>query len=310
MKIVFMGTPDFSVPCLEALIEAGHNVVLAVTQADKPKGRGHKLTPPPVKECAISHNIPVFQPEKMKDDASFERLKEADADLFVVVAYGKILPERVLNLPKYGCINVHASLLPKYRGAAPIQWSIIGGDAKTGVTTMQMDVGLDTGDMLLKREISIEDTDTGETLHDKLSVLGKEVLIDTIIALEKGRLSPEKQDDSLSCYAPMIDKTTAKIDFSASSEDICRLVRAMNSYPYAHALYEEKLMKIIEAKPVKVNNSTGTPGEVTSVNDKSFTVKCGTDAIEITQIQVEGKKKMDVSDYLKGNTITCGAILR
>lgn len=310
MKIVFMGTPDFSVPCLEALIEAGHDVVLAVTQADKPKGRGHKLTPPPVKECALSHNIPVFQPEKMKDDASFERLKEVDADLFVVVAYGKILPERVLNLPKYGCINVHASLLPKYRGAAPIQWSIIGGDAKTGVTTMQMDVGLDTGDMLLKREISIEDTDTGETLHDKLSVLGKEVLIDTIKALEEERLTPEKQDDSLSCYAPMIDKTTAKIDFNASAEDICRLVRAMNSYPYAHALYEEKLMKIIEATPVNGIDFTGVAGEILTVNDKSFTVKCGTGAIEITQIQVEGKKKMHVSDYLKGNTITCGAILR
>lgn len=310
MKIVFMGTPDFSVPCLEALIEAGHDVVLAVTQADKPKGRGHKLTPPPVKECALAHNIPVFQPEKMKDDASFERLKEADADLFVVVAYGKILPERVLNLPKYGCINVHASLLPKYRGAAPIQWSIIGGDAKTGVTTMQMDVGLDTGDMLLKKEVEICDTDTGETLHDKLSIAGKEVLIETLVALEEGSLTPEKQDDSLSCYAPMIDKTTAKIDFSATAEDICRLVRAMNSYPYAYALYEEKIMKIIEAIPVKSENITGTLGEIIDVKEDYFTVKCGEGSMKITYIQVEGKKKMPVSEYLKGNTITRGTILQ
>ncbi len=310
MKIVFMGTPDFSVPCLKALIEAGHDVALVVTQADKPKGRGHKLTPPPVKECALLHNIPVFQPEKMKDEASFERLQEADADLFVVVAYGKILPERVLNLPKYGCINVHASLLPKYRGAAPIQWSIIGGDAKTGVTTMQMDVGLDTGDMLLKKEIAIDETDTGETLHDKLSELGKDVLLETIKALEEGRLEREKQDDSLSCYAPMIDKNTAKIDFSASAEEICRLIRAMNSYPYAHTTYEGKLLKIIEATPEKGNGFTGKPGEITSVKDNSFTVKCGTGAINVTFIQAEGKKKMAVSDYIKGNAITAGTILQ
>ena len=310
MKIVFMGTPDFSVPCLKALIEAGHDVALVVTQADKPKGRGHKLTPPPVKECALLHNIPVFQPEKMKDEASFERLQEADADLFVVVAYGKILPERVLNLPKYGCINVHASLLPKYRGAAPIQWSIIGGDAKTGVTTMQMDVGLDTGDMLLKKEIAIEETDTGETLHDKLSELGKDVLLETIKALEEGRLEREKQDDSLSCYAPMIDKNTAKIDFNASADEICRLIRAMNSYPYAHTTYEGKLLKIIEATSEKGNGFTGKAGEIIFVKDNSFTVKCGTGAINVTFIQAEGKKKMAVSDYVKGNAITAGTILQ
>ncbi|MBQ2696535.1 MAG: methionyl-tRNA formyltransferase [Clostridia bacterium] len=310
MKIVFMGTPDFSVPCLEALIEADHTVTLVVTQADKPKGRGHKLTPPPVKECAMKYNIPVFQPEKMKDDASFKRLQEAEADLFVVVAYGKILPERVLNLPKYGCINVHASLLPKYRGAAPIQWSIIGGESSTGVTTMQMDVGLDTGDMLLKREIQIEDTDTGETLHDKLSVLGKDVLLETIKALEEGSLKPEKQDDSLSCYAPMIDKNTAKIDFSRSAEEICRLIRAMNSYPYAHCEYEGKLLKIIEATPEKVETFTVENGKILGVKNDSFTVKCGKNAIKVTAIQVEGKKKMSVSEYLKGNSIAEGVILK
>lgn len=304
-----MGTPDFSVPCLEGLIEAGHDVVLVVTQADKPKGRGHKLTPPPVKECAVAHNIPVFQPDKMKDDSSFEMLKNANADLFVVVAYGKILPERVLNLPKYGCINVHASLLPKYRGAAPIQWSIINGETKTGVTTMQMDVGLDTGDMLLKKEVEITETDTGETLHDKLSVAGREVLLDTLKALEEGSLVPEKQNDSDSCYAPMINKDTAKIDFTKSAEEICCLVRGMNSYPYAHTLYEGKLMKIATAFSEKDNNLSGECGEILSVKDNYFTVKCGSGVVKITEIQIEGKRKMPVEDYLKGNSFTVGTIL-
>ena len=308
MKIVFMGTPDFAVPCLEALIENGHQVSLVVTQADKPKGRGHKLTPPPVKECAIEHNIPVFQPTTMKDDESYRVLKEQDADLFIVVAYGKILPERILNLPAHGCINVHASLLPKYRGAAPIQWSIISGNAKTGVTTMQMDAGLDTGDMLLAKETDILPTDTGETLHDKLSLLGKDVLIETIQKLEQGSLERTKQDDSLSCYAPMIDKSTAKIDFSRSADEICRLIRAMNSYPLAHTTYEEKLMKIVEAE--KAEGFTGNTGEIISANGNGIVVKCGTDAICIRSLQMEGKRKMPVSEFLKGNSINTGTILK
>ncbi|MBE7036964.1 MAG: methionyl-tRNA formyltransferase [Ruminococcaceae bacterium] len=310
MRIVFMGTPDFSIPCLEGLIEAGHEVALVVTQADKPKGRGHKLTPPPVKECAVAHNIPVFQPEKMKDDHSFETLKNVNADLFVVVAYGKILPERILNLPEHGCINVHASLLPKYRGAAPIQWSIINGETKTGVTTMQMDVGLDTGDMLLKKEVEITDTDTGETLHDKLSLAGREVLLDTIKALEEGRLKPEKQDDADSCYAPMIHKDTAKIDFSKSAEEICCLVRGMNSYPYAHTQYEGKLMKIATAFAEKDSSLSGEAGEILTVKDEYFTVKCGSGALKITEIQMEGKRKMSVKDYVKGNNFTVGTVLK
>ncbi len=304
-----MGTPDFSVPCLEGLIEAGHDVALVVTQADKPKGRGHKLMPPPVKDCALAHNIPVFQPEKMKDDSSFEALKAVNAGVFIVVAYGKILPERVLTLPKYGCINVHASLLPKYRGAAPIQWSIINGESKTGVTTMQMDVGLDTGDMLLKEEIEITDEDTGTTLHDKLSIAGKKVLLDTLTALENGSLKPEKQNDAESCYAPMINKETAKIDFNKSAEEICYLIRGMNSYPYAHTLYEGKLMKIAIATPEKDESLTGKPGEILTVKDKYFTVKCGAGTLKITEIQMEGKRKMSVEDYVKGNTLTVGVVL-
>lgn len=310
MKIVFMGTPDFSVPCLNALIENGHEVVLVVTQADKPKGRGHKLTPPPVKECAVKHDIPVYQPASMKSDEVFEVLKEANADIFIVVAYGKILPGRILNLPPYGCVNVHASLLPKYRGAAPIQWSIINGETKTGVTTMQMDEGLDTGDMLMKIEVPIAPDETGETLHDKLSLAGKDVLIKTLTALQAGTLQPQKQNDAESCYASMIDKQLAKIDFSKSADEICCLIRAMNSYPYAQTFYEGKLLKIAKATPVKLNDITAKNGTIVSVKDGGFTVKCGNNAIFVTEIQMEGKRKMPVSEYVKGNTITVGTILQ
>lgn len=310
MKIVFMGTPDFSVPCLNALIENGHEVVLVVTQADKPKGRGHKLTPPPVKEYAVKHGIPVYQPASMKSDEVFEVLKEANADIFIVVAYGKILPGRILNLPPYGCVNVHASLLPKYRGAAPIQWSIINGETKTGVTTMQMDEGLDTGDMLMKIEVPIAPDETGETLHDKLSLAGKDVLIKTLTALQAGTLQPQKQNDAESCYASMIDKQLAKIDFSKSADEICCLIRAMNSYPYAQTFYEGKLLKIVKATPVKLNNLTSENGAITDVKEDGFTIKCGNGAVFVTEIQMEGKRKMPVSEYVKGNTITVGTILQ
>lgn len=310
MKIVFMGTPDFSVPCLQGLIESGHQVVLAVTQADKPKGRGHKLTPPPVKAYALSQEIPVFQPARMKDESSYQRLQAAQADLFVVVAYGKILPASVLSLPRYGCINVHASLLPKYRGAAPIQWCLIGGETKTGVTTMQMDTGLDTGDMLLKKEIDILADDTAATLHDKLSLLGREVLLETIQALEKGTLRPKKQNDADSCYAPMITRETAMIDFNQPAEEISRLVRAMNAYPYAQTTYEGKLMKIITAAPVKDNDITAKPGTVLDVKDEALTIQCGLGQLKISEIQMEGKKKMSVADYVKGNSFTIGTVLQ
>lgn len=310
MKIVFMGTPDFSVPCLEALITNGHEVVLAVTQADKPKGRGHKLTPPPVKECALAHNIPVFQPATMKGDVAYNTLKETNADIFIVVAYGKILPKRILTLPRFGSVNVHASLLPKYRGAAPIQWSIINGEHITGVTTMQMDEGLDTGDMLMKKEIPIEDDDTGETLHDKLSELGREVLLETLAAIEADTLQPQKQNDADSCYASMIDKTVAAIDFSKSAEEICRLIRAMNSYPYAQTFYEGKLLKIIKVDAVKSDNITVKNGTIIDVKNDNFTVKCGSGAICVQEIQMQGKKKMPVSEYVKGNSITAGVVLQ
>jgi len=217
MKILFMGTPEFAVPCLEALINSNHQVVGAVTQPDKPAGRGHKLTPPPVKVCAEEHNIKVFQPETLKDFAFKAELTELAPDLIIVVAYGKILPEYILQFPKHGCINMHASLLPKYRGAGPIQWVVINGEKKTGITSMLMEKGLDTGDMLLKCETEIGEYETADQLHDRLMVMGADLMIETIKQLEKGELKPEKQNDAESCYAPMISKETAKIDWSKSA---------------------------------------------------------------------------------------------
>lgn len=308
MKIIFMGTPDFATSSLKALSEAGHEIQLVITQPDKPKGRGHKMAPPPVKECAIEYGYDVYQPESLKDDESYSYLKSFDADLFIVVAYGQILSERVLNLPKLGCVNVHASLLPKYRGAAPIQWSIINGEEVTGVTTMFMNKGLDTGDMILKREVVIEKTDTAETLHDKLALVGAEVLLETVELFENGNVIREKQDDSLSCYAPMINKDTAKIDFSKSAAEIFNLVRGMNSYPYAITKYENKLMKIISCTVIN-EDYTGENGEILNVTSAGILVKCGKNAILISEIQMEGKKKMPVSEYIKGNSINIGTIL-
>ncbi|MBR2499906.1 MAG: methionyl-tRNA formyltransferase, partial [Clostridia bacterium] len=281
MNIIFMGTPDFAVNSLKALSDARHNIMLVVTQPDKPKGRGHKMAPPPVKECAIELGYDVYQPETLKSDEAYEYLKKYDADLFIVVAYGQILSERVLNLPKLGCVNVHASLLPKYRGAAPIQWSIINGETKTGVTTMFMNKGLDTGDMILKKEVDIEKCDTGETLHDKLAVLGAETLIETVKLFKNNTVIREKQDDSLSCYAPMINKETAKVDFSKSADVIFNLVRGMNSYPYAITTYDNKLMKIIKCDVIE-KCFTGENGEIKEVTSKGITVKCGENAILIT----------------------------
>ncbi len=309
MKLVFMGTPDFAVESFRALVEAGHEVVLAVTQPDKPKGRGHKMAPPPVKEYAQSQNIEVYQPLSVKTDEAFEKLSAANADAFIVAAYGQILPERILNLPKYGCINVHASLLPKYRGAAPIQWSIAHGEKVTGVTTMQMDKGLDTGDMLLKAEVEITKEETGETLHDKLASVGGKVLLETLEKIENGTIEPIKQDDSLSCYAPMLSKETSKIDFSKTAKEVFNLIRAMNPYPAAHTLYMENRMRVFRSEIVnyKGNESDGT---ILDVLPDGILVKCSDGAVKITEVQFDGKKRMAVSEYLKGNKILAGEVLR
>lgn len=309
MKLVFMGTPDFAVESFRALIEGGHEVVLAVTQPDKPKGRGHKLAPPPVKKYAQEQSIEVYQPSSVKTDEAYEKLSALNADAFIVAAYGQILPERILNLPKYGCINVHASLLPKYRGAAPIQWSIAHGETVTGVTTMQMDKGLDTGDMLLKTEVEITRDDTGETLHDKLATVGGKVLLDTLEKIENGTIERIPQDDSLSCYAPMLSKETSKIDFSQNALEIVNLIRAMNPYPAAHTLYMDSRMRVFRAETAnhKGNESCGT---ILDVLSDGILVKCADGAVKITEVQFDGKKRMAVSEYLKGNKICTGEVLR
>ena len=309
MKIIYMGTPDFAVLPLKALYEDGHEIVLTVTQPDKPKGRGHKLTPPPVKEFATEHGLCVYQPESCKTDEVYEYLKSFDADVFIVAAYGQILPQRILDIPRYGCINIHASLLPKYRGAAPIQWSIINGESVTGVTTMQMNAGLDTGDMLVKEEVTIELSDTCETLHDKLAISGVNTIRKTLEQIKSGTLTPEKQDDALSTYAPMINKTTGYIDFSKSAITIYNLVRALNPYPFAQAMYEDVRFKVIGAKAFDKDYNAEN-GEIIDVSNDGILVSCGIGSLIICDVQFEGKKKMPVAEFIKGNEIKKGVILK
>lgn len=308
MKILFMGTPEFAVPCLEALIKSEHKIVGAVTQPDKPAGRGHKLTPPPVKVCAEENGIKVFQPETLKDFAFKAELDELAPDLIIVVAYGKILPEYILKFPKYGCINMHASLLPKYRGAGPIQWVIVNGEKKTGITSMLMEKGLDTGDMLLKCETEIGEYETADHLHDRLMVMGADLMIETIKQLEKGELKPEKQNDADACYAPMISKETAKIDWTKSAREIISLICGMNSWPVAHTLYMGELMKIYMAIMGKPSKSDC--GQIISADENGIEVVCGDgNTIVITDVQFKGSKQMKVRDWLNGHKIEIGEIL-
>ena len=308
MKLIFMGTPDFAATALKALIEDGHEIVLVVTQPDKPKGRGHKMMPPPVKVVAESEGLPVYQPQSMKTDDAYNYLINFKAELVVVAAYGQILPQRVLDIPKYGCVNIHASILPKYRGAAPIQWSIINGETKTGVTTMQMNAGLDTGDMLVKKYVDITYEETFETLHDKLACAGVDAIRETIVQIESGTLTPEKQDDAISCYAPMIDKTTGILDFSKDAQALYNLIRGLNPYPYASTTYGGTRFKVICAQP-SAEHKEGLPGEILSVSKDGILVKCGSGSLLITDVQFEGKKKMPVSEYIKGNKLDIGVIL-
>lgn len=301
MKILFMGTPDFAVPCLEALVKSGYDICGAVTQPDKPKGRGRKMAPPPVKACAADENIPVFQPESLKDYAFMPVLEETQPEMIVVVAYGKILPEYILNYPKYGCINVHASLLPKYRGAAPIQWSVINGEKKTGVTTMYMEKGLDTGDMIYKSETDIRSGETYGELHDRLSAMGADIILKTVSAIEKGEAPREKQDDALSNYAPMISRETGRIDWNKSAGEVLNLIRGMNPYPMCYTLYGEEVLKIINAYPG--TEKDGEPGSI-SVKKNCIEVVCGDKrTVCIDEIQFKGGKRMSVSSYLNGHTI-------
>ena len=308
MKIVFMGTPDFAVGALEALVEAGHEVVAVVTQPDKPKGRGKEMQMTPVKACAMKHNIEVFQPVKIKTSEAVEVLKGFAADLFVVAAFGQILSKEILDMPKFGCVNIHASLLPKYRGAAPIQWAILDGEKETGVTIMQMNEGLDTGDMLTKVIVPIEDTDTGESLFDKLADAGAKLLLETIPQIEAGTLQPEAQDDSKSTYAKMIKKEMGHIDWKKEAVVLERLVRGMNSWPSAYTYLNGKTLKVWEAS-VEEKESNAAAGEVVEVTKDSIKVQTGKDLLVLKQIQLEGKKRMDVAAFLLGYKVETGTFL-
>jgi len=310
MKILFMGTPEFAVASLDALYKSGHEVVGAVSQPDKPKGRGHKLMPPPVKAYAQDCGVAVYQPETLKDNAFLEVLQELAPELIVVAAYGKKLPEYILDYPKHGCINVHASLLPKYRGAAPIHRCIMDGETHTGVTIMYMAEGIDTGDMLLKSEIEINKNETTAQLHDRLADIGAEALMQTIAKIEEGTITREKQDETLVCYAQMINKQTALIDWSKSAAEINNLIRAMNSWPLAHTYYNGGMMKIASAKVAPLDTQTAQPGQILGYTQgEGLVVACGSGALAVKEVQFEGKRLMSVDDYMKGNTIDTGAIL-
>ena len=305
MKIIYMGTPDFSVAPLEAIIRAGHEVTAVVTQPDKQKGRGKEVQMTPVKECALSHGIPVLQPVKIKEPEAVAELKKYPADIFVVAAFGQLLTEEILNMPKFGCINIHASLLPAYRGAAPIQRVIINGEEKTGVTIQQMAKGLDTGDMLLKKEISIDPKETGGSLHDKLSAAGAELIVEALSKIEKGEVVPEKQDDALSCYAKKLDKAMGLINFDQNAVSIERLIRGLNPWPSAYTLYKGKTLKIWEADVVPLEKKE-EPGTVVFVAKDFFDIATKEGALRVKSLQMEGKKKVAVKDFLLGYEIVCG----
>ena len=308
MKVIFMGTPEFSVGTLEALIQAGHQVVLAVTQPDKPKGRGGKMQFPPVKEKALQYGIPVFQPRRVREKENIEELQKYQADVIVVVAFGQILPKEILEMTPYGCINVHASLLPSYRGAAPIQWAVLNGEKVSGVTTMQMDEGLDTGDMLLKTEVPLEADETGGSLHDKLAQAGAKLCVETLDGLKAGTVIPEKQGDSPTAYASMLKKEMGEICWTRSAKEIERLIRGLNPWPSAYTGWNGKVMKIWEAK-VQEGESKAEPGTVVMVEKDGFLVETGEGQLKVTALQIPGKKRMDAAAFLRGYPIETGTKL-
>ncbi|MBR3174098.1 MAG: methionyl-tRNA formyltransferase [Eubacterium sp.] len=299
MRVVFMGTPDFSVPALER-IATEHEVVAVVTQKDKPKGRGMSVSYTPVKESALKLNIPIYQPDKVKEESFVKELRELNPDVIVVIAFGQILSNDILTLPKYGCINVHASLLPKYRGAAPIQWAVIDGEEKSGVCTMKMDEGLDTGDIIDVDEITLDPKETGGSLFDKLAKLGGELILKTLQNLEFGKATFIKQDDSKSTYAKKMTKELGHIDFTKDAESIERLIRGLNPWPSAFTYLDGKVMKIWDADVV---DAGGVPGTVISEDKDSFVIATGSKALKVNELQLEGKKRMKASDFLNGRSI-------
>lgn len=305
MRIVFMGTPDFAVPSLQALIDAGHEVCAVYTQPDKPQGRKQILTAPPVKTLALEHDIPVFQPNTLKNEDEQARLRELAPEVIIVVAYGKLLPKAVLDIPPHGCINVHGSLLPRWRGAAPIQWAVIAGDKMAGVTTMQMAEGLDTGDMLLTYETKIGEKETAGELFDRLAQSGAELLTQTLVKLDE--ITPRPQDDAQSCYAHMLDKQMAVIDWSKSAHEIDCLIRGLNPWPIALTTLSGERLKVFAAEKAAGN---GEPGTVLEADPKKgLTVACGEGALKLTEIQLVGGKRMKATDFLRGHAIEVGTKL-
>lgn len=305
MRIVFMGTPDFAVPSLQALIDAGHDVCAVYTQPDKPQGRKQILTAPPVKTLALEHDIPVFQPNTLKNEDEQARLRELAPEVIIVVAYGKLLPKAVLDIPPHGCINVHGSLLPRWRGAAPIQWAVIAGDEMAGVTTMQMAEGLDTGDMLLTYETKVGEKETAGELFDRLAQSGAELLTQTLVKLDE--ITPRPQDDAQSCYAHMLDKQMAVIDWSRSAHEIDCLIRGLNPWPIALTTLSGERLKVFAAEKA---NGNGEPGTVLEADPKKgLTVACGEGALKLTEIQLVGGKRMKATDFLRGHVIEVGTKL-
>lgn len=305
MRIVFMGTPDFAVPSLQALIGAGHDVCAVYTQPDKPQGRKQILTAPPVKTLALEHDIPVFQPNTLKNEDEQARLRELAPEVIIVVAYGKLLPKAVLDIPPHGCINVHGSLLPRWRGAAPIQWAVIAGDEMAGVTTMQMAEGLDTGDMLLTYETKVGEEETAGELFDRLAQSGAELLTQTLVKLDE--ITPRPQDDAQSCYAHMLDKQMAVIDWSKSAHEIDCLIRGLNPWPIALTTLSGERLKVFAAEKA---NGRGEPGTVLEADPKKgLTVACGEGALRLTEIQLVGGKRMKATDFLRGHAIEVGTKL-
>lgn len=307
-----MGTPDFAVNTLEAVVKAGHEVALVVTQPDKAKGRGKKMVFTPVKEKALEYNLPVSQPERVRDEAFMDELERLKPDVIVVAAFGQILPEQILNIPRYGCINVHASLLPAYRGAAPIQWAVIDGLEETGITIMYMEKGLDTGDIICQSRVKLSPDETGGSLFDRLAVEGAELLVETLEQLENGTAVRRKQDDSKASYARMLSKDMGRLDFTQDAVILERLIRGLNPWPSAYTRVNGKNLKIYAAKVLKEEEIDGQEpdaGRVIAVDKKSFTVRCGKGALRILNLQLEGKKRMDTAAFLLGYDIHIGMML-
>ena len=309
MKIVYMGTPDFAVPPLAALVQNGYEVTAVVTQPDKPKGRGKTLLPTPVKEEAMKHDIPVYQPLKVREPEFVETLKKLEPDMIIVAAFGQIIPKAILDMPRFGCVNVHASLLPKYRGAAPIQWAVLNGDQVTGVTTMRMDEGLDTGDMIMKQEVIVDENETGGSLFDKLSEVGAKLCVKTMEAIENGTAVYTPQDDALATHTGKIQKEMGSIDWSKDAEVIERLVRGLNPWPSAYTRIDDKNLKIWRAKVIS-HEVKAAPGCILKVTKDELEVQTGNGVLALLEVQLEGKKRMTTDAFLRGYQVTEGSFLK